>query len=211
MTAFWKSDYYTQGNPNLLPERAEEWETSARWRHRFITIDTRYFERRIDDIIVWDLRGIPQRYTPVNLASGRVIGREDHLGVTTSDGAFSFDYTHVFNDATDHSGETNYEGRTLPFMPRHTHDCTIRGSHGSIAILVTGRWVNLREALRSNTNRWQLPYRAFDADLRITPSTSPNVVIFLRGENLTNEPIELLEGYPSPSRTLSAGVTLGIQ
>jgi outer membrane cobalamin receptor len=212
MTAFWKSDYYTQGNPNLLPERAAEWDLSARWRNRNIMIDTRYFERTIDNIIVWDLRGIPQKYTPVNLASGEVIGREDHIGFITSSGSIAVDYTHVFNDGRDRSGQTNYEGETLPFMPRHTHDLTVRGSHGPVALLATCRWVSLREALRSNTNRWQEPYRAFDADLRITTSRdNPSMVIYIRADNITNEPIELLEGYPSPSRTLSAGVTVGLK
>jgi outer membrane cobalamin receptor len=212
MTAFWKTDYYTQGNPDLLSERAEEWDVSARWRNRNIAVDTRYFERTIDNIIVWDLRGIPQKYTPVNLAAGEVIGREDHIGLSTSSGNISIDYTHVFNDGSDRSGQSNYEGETLPFMPRHTHDLTVRGAHGSVAVFATCRWVGLREALRSNTNRWQEPYRAFDVDLRVTASAAnPHVVVFVRADNITNEPIELLEGYPSPARTFTAGITVGIK
>lgn len=212
LTAFWKSDYYTQGNPDLLAERAEEWDISARWQNRNVSIDTRYFERTVHNIIVWDLRGIPQKYTPVNLAAGEVIGREDHIGLKARSGNVAIDYTHVFNDGRDRSGQPNYEGETLPFIPRHTHDLTVRGSHGPIAVFATCRWVSLREALRSNTNRWQAPYRAFDADLRIAASESnPQVVVFIRADNITNEPIELLEGYPSPVRTLTAGVTVGIK
>ncbi len=212
VTAFWKGDYYTQGNPDLRPERAQEWDVSIRWRKQLIAIDTRYFERQIDDIIVWDLRGVPQRYTPVNLSSGEVIGREDHVGVMLAKGSFSLDYTHVYNDARDHSGQSNYENEILPFMPRHTHDCTIRGSRGPVSVLLTGRWVSMREALRANSNRWQAPYRVFDAEVRLTPHTQgPHVVVFLRGENLTDQAYELLEGYPSPARTLSGGVTIGFQ
>jgi outer membrane cobalamin receptor len=212
VTAFWKGDYYTQGNPDLLPERAEEWDAGVRWRTRIVTVDTRYFERTIDDIVVWDLRGVPQRYTPVNLASGEVIGREDHVGIVLIGGNLTIDYTHVFNDARDHSGQPNYDGQIIPFMPRHTHDCTVRGSSGPLDVSLSGRWVSMRQALRSNTNRWQAPYRVFDAEVRLTPhSQSPHVAVFVRGENLTNEAYELLEGYPSPARTLTGGITIGIQ
>lgn len=212
LTAFWKGDYYTQGNPDLKPERAEEWDLSVRWRNRVIAIDTRYFERTIDDIVVWDLRGVPQRYAPVNLASGEVIGREDHLGVMLANGGLLLDYTHVFNDARDHSGQPNYEGQVIPFMPRHTHDCTIHVHEGVLSIRLNGRWVSLREGLRANRNRKQRPYHIFDAELRVTPQTqSPQVVVFIRGDNLTNEAYELLEGYPSPARTITGGVTIGFQ
>lgn len=212
LTAFWKGDYYTQGNPNLLPERAEEWDAGIRVRHRFITIESRYFEREINDIIVWDLRGVPQKYTPVNLASGRIIGREDYLVLNSASGDFSLNYTHVYNNGTDQSGQTNYEGKTLPFTPRHTHDLSVRGSFGPLAALLTGRWVSKREGLRSNTNRWQTPYRVIDAEIRFSPSRqTPRADLFLRGDNLTDEAYELLQGYPSPARTLSAGVTIELK
>lgn len=211
VTAFWKGDYYTRGNPDLFPERAEEWDASIRWRNRSIAIDVRYFERTIDDIVVWDLRGVPQRYTPVNLASGEVIGREDHVGATFANGAFSLEYTHVFNDARDHSGQPNYENEILPFMPRHTHDLIARGTRGPVSLLLNARWVSMRQAIRANSNRWQAPYRVFDTEVRITPrSESPHVVVFMRGENITDEAYELIEGYPSPARTLSIGMTIGL-
>jgi outer membrane cobalamin receptor len=210
MTAFWKSDYYTRGNPNLLPERAEEWDASARWRNRFITIDTRYYERRIEDIIVWDLRGVPQKYTPVNLASARVLGREDHAAVEAGDWC-GIEYTHVFTDASDENPERSWEGDDIVFTPRHTHDLSLWASHKLLSARVNGRWVTRRYTLRANT-KWQGPYRAFDAEVRITPSqANPHVVVSIRGENITNEPIELLQGYPSPARSISAGLTIGLK
>lgn len=212
VTAFWKGDYFTQGNPDLRPERAGEWDVGIRWRNRIITADTRYFERVIDDIVVWEMRGAPPRYAPVNVASGEVIGREDHVGVTLRNGSLSLEYTHVYNDARDHSGQPNYEGEVIPFMPRHTLDCTIRAARDPVSVFVSARWVSMREALRANSNRWQAPYRVFDAEVRLKPNSErPHVVVFIRGENLTNEAYELLDGYPSPARTLSGGITIGIQ
>lgn len=210
MSAFWKGDYYTQGNPDLLPERASEWDVGIRWRSRIATLNSRYFERTIDDIIVWDLRGIPQKYQPVNLAAARVIGREDQATLSTPGGQFTLDYTHVFSDAVDRSGEANYEGRTLVFSPRHTHDLTFRASQGPVAVRLNGRWVTRRYTLRANT-KWQSPYRAFDAEVRLIPVQSrPHVAVFMRADNITNEAIELLQGYPSPARTITVGFNLGI-
>ncbi len=210
MSAFWKSDYYTQGNPDLLPERAAEWDISVGWRNHWLTADTRYFERTISDIIVWDLRGVPQKYTPVNLASGSVIGREDYAGLRLLDGSVEVGYSHVFNLGTDQSGEPNYDGKVLPFTPRHTHDLTLRLTAKRIWLHCAGRWVSRREALRSNTNRWQAPYRVFDIEARVKAlETQPRLTLFARVDNLTDEFFELLQGYPSPGRSLTAGLTLG--
>jgi vitamin B12 transporter len=209
LSAFWKSDYYTQGNPDLRPERAVEWELSARGRYRFPHADVRYFERDVTDIIVWDLRGAPPRYQPVNLAGARVIGREDHVAATAWDGRVTLDYTHIFTAGTDASGEFNYEGRTLVFMPRHTHDLIGDAQLGRWGVYAAAHWVGPRFTLRANTKS-QPAYRRFDAAIRCAIRRGqPDLTIAVRGENLTNESIELLQGYPSPARTLTLALTAG--
>jgi outer membrane receptor protein involved in Fe transport len=207
---FWKADYYTQGNPALHPERAREWDVAARWSSGWLTAESRYFERAVTDIIVWDLRGVPQRYEPVNLSRANVIGREDHLRLQDPNEGIILEYAHVFNDATDDSGEPNTDGRTLVFTPRHTHDLSLAVEQGRFWGRVSGRWVSLRYTKRANTKS-RPPYRVFDIESRVTIlSRSPQLSLSFRGENLTNEPIELLEGYPSPSRTITVGLSAGI-
>ncbi|HWO55947.1 MAG TPA: TonB-dependent receptor [bacterium] len=211
LSAFWKSDYYTQGNPDLRPERAVEWDLSARGRFRCLHADVRYFERDVTDIIVWDLRGAPPRYQPVNLAGARVIGREDHLAATAWDGRVTLDYTHIFTAGTDASGEFNYQGRTLVFMPRHTHDLIGDAQLGRWGVHAAAHWVGPRYTLRANTKS-QPAYRRVDAAIRCAIRRGrPDLTIALRGENLTNEPIELLQGYPSPARALTLSLTVGLE
>ncbi|MEW5700972.1 MAG: TonB-dependent receptor [Candidatus Zixiibacteriota bacterium] len=208
---FWKADAYAVGNPDLRPERASEWDIAVGWFPRRVVAETRYFERDVTDIIVWD-RDFAGRYTPRNLRAASVVGREDHIAVVPCERLVSLtlDYTHVFTGANDASGEPNTDGRTLVFTPRHIHQFRLSGEWRRFGATVLGRWVSLRYTRRANT-KTIAPYRAFDASVTVVcRRRAPRLTVSLSGENLTNEHIELIERYPSPGRALSGAITVGL-
>jgi outer membrane cobalamin receptor len=207
---FWKADANARGNPDLKPERASEWDIGLNISRGRFDCDTRYFERSLTDVIVWDKRGIPPAYQPVNLDAAYVAGREDHIGYTLDHGTgrLTLAYTHVFTDSHDRTGDRQYHDSMLVFTPRHTHALSLRGSWGRIAVQCDGRWVSRRFTLRAGT-KWLDPYRAFDAGCEFTlRCRGPRAVLHVAVENLTNERIELLGRYPSPARTWSLGAAL---
>ena len=207
---FWKSDAYAAGNPGLRPERASEWDIGAGWFRGGVVVETRYFERDVTDIIVWE-RDFTGKYKPQNLRAAWIAGREDHLAIETSRGkpSVALDYTHVFTAAYDRSGEPNNDGRTLVFTPRHTHQFRLSGEVGRVSGRFLGRWVSARFTRRANTKSLP-PYRVFDASIEVQGRrAAPNVTVGISGENLTNEYIELLERYPSPGRSWSVTATIG--
>jgi outer membrane receptor protein involved in Fe transport len=206
---FWKSDAYAAGNPDLRPERASEWDVSGGWFRGGIVIETRYFERDVTDIIVWE-RDFTGKYKPQNLRAASISGREDRLAIEKSRGktTAALDYTHVFTAAYDRSGEPNNDGHTLVFTPRHTHQFRLSGQVGRMSGRLLGRWVSARFTRRANTKSLP-PYRAFDASIEVQcRRAAPNVTVGISGENLTNEYIELLERYPSPGQSWSVTATI---
>ena len=206
---FWKADVFSAGNPNLRPERASEWDLGLRMSRGPVTFDTRYFERRVNDIMVWE-RDFTGKYKPQNVPSSVSIGREDHINLRLLGELFSIDYSHVFLDARDRSGETNHDGHVLVLLPRHTHDLETEIASGRWAGHLRGRWVSLRYTRRQNDRGKTLPpYRLFDAFIRLTlRHTHPNASVSLHADNITNERIELLERYPMPGRGYSLATTV---
>ncbi|HEX9750842.1 MAG TPA: TonB-dependent receptor [candidate division Zixibacteria bacterium] len=206
----WKADAWTVGNPGLRPERAAEWNIGGGWSRGPLSVDTRYFERDVRDIIVWDKRGVPARYTPINVDRALIIGREDHARLSILRDMISLEYAHSVNGSYDKSGDRNYSDKELVFTPRHVHHASIRGVLGRVALEGHGLWTGRRAILRFNS-KWLPAERSFDVlaavDLR---RRVPTVVARARIDNLTNERLEPLPGYPSPGRTWTLGVTVGL-
>jgi outer membrane cobalamin receptor len=206
---FWKADVFAIGNPNLRPEQASEWDAGLRIVRGPFVLDTRYFERDVTDIIVWE-RDFTGRYKPQNVPSSKSIGRDDHIGLTLLGDLLSFDYSHSYLDARDNSGETNHDGHVLILTPRHTHDVESALAHGRWMVRFTGRWVSLRYTRRQNDRGKTLDaYRDLGAMARVTVRVQdPELAVSMHAENITDERIELLERYPLPGRQFSAGITL---
>ncbi|GAB4322978.1 MAG: TonB-dependent receptor [Candidatus Zixiibacteriota bacterium] len=207
---FWKADAYAVGNPDLKPESAEEWEVGVGLRRGAVSIDSRYFDRDVENIIVWQRSTVSGQYQPLNIDRTRVIGREDHFGVRLFEDAVVLDYTHVFTSATDQSGDVNYKGQTLVLTPRHTHDASLSIRVDRWRARTSGRWVSLRHIRRQNNpDKALAPYRVFDARLTFALSRqSPSTELAFEVSNVTNEYYELLERYPSPGRAWLMSVAI---
>jgi len=206
---FWKGDVFSTGNPNLRPERASEWDAGLRLTRGPLTFDSRYFERHVEDIIVWE-RDFTGKYKPQNVPSSFSVGREDHANVRLLDELLTFDYSHVFLDARDRSGETNHDGYVLVLTPRHTHDCDITLDRGRWQGSFSGRWVSIRYTRRQNDKGKTLrAYRLLGAHARVMlHQASPDLSLSVHLDNITDERVELLERYPSPGRSISVATNI---
>jgi len=207
---FWKADASSRGNPDLRPERASEWDVGLNLSRGGLDCDTRYFERSLTDVIVWDKRGVPPAYQPVNLDAAYVAGREDQIRYTIDRNPrrLTVAYTHVFTDSHDRTGDRQYNDSMLVFTPRHTHALSLYGSWGRLSVHGDARWVSRRFTLRAGT-KWLDPYRVFDTGCEFNVRRArPRAVLRATITNLTNERIELLGRYPSPARTWTLGATL---
>ena len=202
---FWKADAFAVGNPDLRPERASEWDAGIAWTKTWLTLDTRYFERRVRDIIFWQRSTVSGQYKPGNVDRSFIFGREDQVQVRVRNDLFALGYVHVFHAALDRSGEPNYDGEALVLSPRHTHDLSVKSQVNRLTGRITARWVSLRYIRRDNEPDKSLaPYHVVDGFIRLQlRRLSPQIGIAVRIDNLTNQHIELIERYPSPGRTWS--------
>jgi outer membrane receptor protein involved in Fe transport len=202
---FWKADAFAVGNPDLRPERASEWDIGLTARRGPLSVDTRYFERRVTDIIFWQRSTATGQYQPGNIDRTFVFGREDHVSLELFARSIALDYIHVFRGSYDRSGEVNYDGDVLTLSPRHTHELDTRVKLGRYSGRLSARRVSLRYLRRDNQSGKMLqPYGLFDVYMRVeVRRTQPRVHVGVHIDNLTNERVDLLERYPSPGRSWS--------
>lgn len=207
---FWKADAFAIGNPLLKPERSHDWDIGLNIRLGPIYADSRYFQRDIEGMIVWQRATATGQYTPLNLDRVSAEGREDHLRLTLLNNNLNLHYTHVLNATHDRSGEVNYDGDVVPLIPRHTHHLRADAAIGPFGAGLSARWVGERHLRRDNDpGRTLRPYRVVDARLRMgILRHAPELGIALRVENLTNERYDLLERYPAPGRFWAVELSL---
>ena len=206
---FWKQDAFSSGNPELRPETSREWDAGIELRppKTGLSISTNFLDRVCDGFIEWEKRygGV---WSPVNMPRAALVGREDGLSWSAFNDRLSVDFFHSLLWATDQSPDRNYRGKFLLFRPKHTYQLKIQSVYYGLDVRADARWVDKRYTRKQNT-KWLPSYRWFDLAIRQAVSWAGHrVIVSLKGENLTNEPVALLEGYPLPGRSLWLGLEL---
>lgn len=208
---FWKADAFAVGNPNLKPERSRDWDLGVEVRLGPLRANSRYFDREIEGMILWQRATATGQYTPLNLDRVESYGREDQASLAAFREHLHVSWSHVWNASYDETGVVNYDGQVIPLTPRHTHDLSLEGEVWRISTRLSGQWVSERQIRRDNDPGKTLrPYRLFNLYLRAALSRqSPDLSVAARINNLTNERYDLLERYPGPGRTWALEAAIG--
>jgi len=208
---FWKADAFAVGNPDLRPERSRDGDFGVEVRLGPLRANSRYFDREIEGMILWQRATATGQYTPLNLDRVESYGREDQVMIGGLRDRLRARWSHVWNASYDETGAVNYDGQVIPLIPRHTHDLSLEGEVWRISTRFGGQWVSDRQIRRDNDPGKTLrPYRLFDLYIRADLSRqSPDFSMAVRIDNLTNERYDLLERYPGPGQTWALEATLG--
>ncbi len=213
---FWQGDARARGNPDLVPERAEQSEAGLRvhlapdgWPLRFEGGVT-YYHRYTRDIIVW-VQGYGGVWQPVNLAAERATGHEDYARVALFGRLITIGYQNTVTDSKSRMpGHTTY-GKALPFVPAFVQQVSLRMEHRHAFASVTSRHVGKRWATQANT-RYFDSYRVTDLALgaHLQPIDWLRCTLEYRASNIENEHYVLISHYPMPGREWTVGLTLTI-
>lgn len=207
---FWSEDAFSVGNPNLRPEKSEEfgcgghflfgwggrWDLGVEYKHSFIK-DLIYWERRFDG-----------KYVPNNIAAAKIktISWNLEWELARNLGKISLSYS--LSDPRDRSWEINLHNQYLAFYPRKMLDFGFDLTPGSFFLSIHTRWVSERYTLRANTI--SLPEYAV-TDLHGGVSISIGRFNLKFGgdiDNLFSEDYQIIERYPLARR--SYGLHLGL-
>ncbi|MBE0618373.1 MAG: TonB-dependent receptor [Proteobacteria bacterium] len=201
---FWPFDGYAQGNPDLDPETAWEYElgvTQDLGRWGSVTIAG--FRRDAKDLIDWQAEDPTDPFSvwsPVNVGQSRTWGAESgsnvNLGRQVTLGA-NYTYLHAVDRDT---------GALLPGKPRHQASAHVDVTPlWDLSVRLTGRYARYADA----PTRDNPAYTVFDLRLARPFFVADAVELDVTAgvENFFDRDYELNPGYPMPPRTWRAGVT----
>jgi vitamin B12 transporter len=207
---FWSEDAFSVGNPNLRPEKSEEfgfgthyilswggrWDFGLEYEHSYIK-DLIYWERRYDG-----------KYMPYNLSGARVSTVRWNADWELRQGLGRISINYSLSDPRDRSWESNVHDMLLTFRPRKMLDFKFRVSPEFFFLSCQTRWVSERYIRRANTKSLD-SYSVTDLSGGINRDIG-RFEVSVRAEikNVFSEKYEIIERYPLPGR--SYGLHVGL-
>ena len=207
---FWKTDVFAAGNPDLKPERSEDFDLGLETEFSLggkASLGLTYFNSRVKDIIVWQRR-FDGKFMPVNVSRASLFGWEQSLNWHNQNQIVGFDFNHTLTEAINHSGVYPKDGKHLVFRPRHAYNLKFYFNPGSFAFTFNSHWVSKRYIREENT-KFLPSYKIMDLKFGYTSKWKKlGYQISLGVNNLANQKYELIERYPMPGREYQAGLGL---
>jgi len=201
---FWKEDVYASGNPDLKPERSEHSEMGVEFKFSLFknsdfSFGSTYFHNFVKDIIVWRRR-FDGKYMPENISRSQITGHEDFVSLKFFNEVLEIFYRNNATEALNKSGDKTYDGKFIPFQPRHVTDLNLLVDYKIFELSYQHRWVSERYRVEANTVKEE-PYNLVNLSLGLKKRIS-KLEVSLNGQikNLTDQKYFLIERYPMPGR-----------
>ena len=201
---FWKEDVWSAGNPDLLPEKSENYDLGGEigltpFPGFNLKAGITYFYSFVWDIIIWRRR-FDGRYMPVNISKAQITGHEDFIKLSLFQDKIEIDYQSTVTEALNKSGDRIYDGKYIPFRPRYVTSLNYQVRYSIFQFSHWLRWVSERYTLEANTKK-ENPYHIQDLSIGLKQKVSMWEVGFdLQVKNLTNEKYILIQNHPMPGR-----------
>ncbi len=199
---YWPASGYTEGNPNLQPEKAWAYELGLEKNFGKVAVGKAAgFYRDVKDLINW-AAGPDFVWRPSNISSAKIWGAELEMTFYPFKGlAIPLNYSYLYprDEST---------GEPIPSKPKHMVNLAIEylTSFG-LKTNVKGRYV---QYYLSDTSTLNLDYFVLDARLaygfKIHQEVSGEA--FLSLTNALDREYQTVEGYPMPPRSLNGGLSL---
>lgn len=209
---FWKEDVWSAGNPDLLPEKSDNYEMGSEIRVPFLSrfnlnAGITFFHSFVRDIIVWRRR-FDGRYMPVNISKAKITGHEDFIKWSLFQEKIEISYQNTVVKALNKSGDRIYDGKFIPFRPCYVTNLEYRLNYWLFRFSHKLRWVSERYTLEANTKR-EKPYHLEELCLGLKKQFPRwEVKLNLQIKNLTNEKYILIQNHPMPGREWGVSLQL---
>ncbi len=201
---YWAGDSTAKGNPDLINESALGAElfvsraSSGQFRSEHSLYTTWY-----RDAIIW--QAAAGLWSPENVGKALYIGSEHRLIFTPEDGiTLTLNYAWLFTRAL--TGAFSFsDGKRMPYQSEHRFSIRMEKSTQQYRWHIAPRYESARYTTIMNATK--LP-GIFLLDAGITVHAGKHISLFLDGRNLLNEQWMSMDGYPMPTRSVTAGIRL---
>ncbi len=209
---FWQSDARSAGNPDLKPERSEQYEVGLEADCRLawgtIAAGTIFYHKDISDMVVWIQSSPDGLFKPQNIGAAEVSGHEDYVRFNSFDDLLQFSYINSVTHARNRQTGYNYD-KVITYTPAYVTTFRIGLNYRSLRVAYDIRRVGRRYALPGN-EKWYDSYSLHDLAVSGQFTLNGNWHFELNGriDNLTSEEYVLIGQHPMPGRSYNLGISI---
>jgi len=194
---YWPFDGFTQGNPNLRPEKSWSWEGGFDLGYKDgLEFSATYFTNKLKDLIDW-APGSDFVWRPTNIGSAKIDGA-DFKTVVPLAKYLKFDLGYTYLNAMDVDLD-----RFLIYRAKNKFDFGLSFERDRWDVRLYGQSLDRRYTDTANTTflkRDLVSY--FDASYRI----NNNLTTFASIDNIFNRSYQRVQGYPMPGFAINGGI-----
>ena len=203
---FWAENAFSAPNPQLKPERAENWEAGLEFINGDFQARALYFHRYIKDLIIWQetFTSSGRKWKPVNTDAARISGIEINTSLDTK--YLTFSAAATIADPRDLSEK--YFDNFLVFQPQVQTSESIVLKRWDFHLTISHRYLSERYTLQANTKS-VAPASIFDLSFGwILKYNSWEGNILLRIDNVFAERYSIIRESPMPGRSFTASLII---
>ncbi|UCF63900.1 MAG: TonB-dependent receptor, partial [bacterium] len=150
---FWKGDARARGNPDLLPERKNQWNWSVLFTFPdsyLPSLNIYYYQENITDLIYWH-RSVQGIWEPRNEDKVSKTGWDVQLDQRLMRENFTLKFIYSYIDAFNKSIEPNHFNKRVIFIPQHSFYSALNFILNPFYLTAVYRRVSEREVTAANT------------------------------------------------------------
>ncbi|MDD5545682.1 MAG: TonB-dependent receptor [Candidatus Omnitrophica bacterium] len=194
---YWPFDGFTQGNPNLRPEKSWSWEGGFDLGYKSgLQLSATYFTNKLKDLIDW-APGDDFVWRPSNISSAKIDGVEFKTVVPLTK-SLKFDFGYSYLNAMDVDLD-----RYLIYRAKNKFDMGLILEYDKWDVRFYGESLGRRYTDTANTAFLKKNFVAYlDASYKI----NNNLTTFVSIDNIFNRSYQLALGYPMPGFAINGGI-----
>ncbi len=211
---FWPATGLAIGNPDLRPERGDDWNLGVDWNTGAAAANTSrlrasldLFEQRVRDLIQWN-SGPGRVWRPTNVSRAEIRGAEIALafGELAADAQYGMEANASITSARDRSGDPNTDGCYLPGRARRLAALRVWRALPS-RIVLESSWRVVGAVPRTAANTKQIAAYT-SGSVAVVARPRPNIALRGEIENVTAARYEDYHGFPLPGRLYRVAIEL---
>lgn len=207
---FWLEDQFATGNPDLQPERSQDW-FGETWfecgEHEHTSLRITVSDQQVDQLVVWR-PSFDGKWKPVNVPSASLRSLQVNFSQTAMSEHLTMSGGADWTEARDRGNDRTTAGKYLTFRSPRTFYSGISGRSLGWTATANFRYVDRRAATESNT-KWLDDYRIVDLLVQYRLDLKKSTVEFHVGvSNGLNSDYRLVRHAPMPLREIHLGINL---
>jgi len=162
---YWPQDAFAVGNPDLIPEKGDNYDIGLTSSFSIISLSANYFNNDVKNLILWAQDpAVNNLWTPKNISKTSTNGLETSINISLFENKFILNGEYTFMKALDKGPDKNRHDKYIIYRPKNKYDITATVKVKSFEWNTIYHYVGLRYSNPVNT-KWLESFNTIDTNV----------------------------------------------